>query len=72
MHSLNGNPLKKGIYLLMSWNKGNGKFYSKRDDISITIDRFNPDFFALQKTNFDKYNDKGFKGYNQIYVKRSF
>ena len=44
MHSMNGNPSKKGSYFLLTWNKGNGKFYNMRDNIAITIDRFKPDF----------------------------
>ena len=64
MHSMNGNPSKKGSYFLLTWNKGNGKFYNMRDNISITIDRFKPDFFAIQEANFEIGNDKGFVGYN--------
>ena len=64
MHSTNGNPSKKGSYFLMTWNKGNGKFCNMRDNIAITMDRFKPDFFAIQEANFEIGNDKGFIGYN--------
>ena len=47
MHSLNGNISKNGSYFLLNWNKGNSTYSNKKDDISITLDRYKPDFFAI-------------------------
>ena len=69
MKSINGNISNKGSYYFISWNKGNSKFTSKRDDISITLDRLSPDFFAIHEANFDNINDKGFQNYNLEYKK---
>ena len=57
MKSINGNISKNGTFFMMSWNKGNSKFSNKRDDISITLDRHLPNFFAIHEANFDINGD---------------
>ena len=51
-HTLNGNIMKKGTLTLLTWNKGNGTFKNKRDDILVTIERYRPDIFAIHEANF--------------------
>ena len=46
-HMLNGNIMKKGTLTLLTWNKGNGTFKNKRDDILLIIERYRPDIFAI-------------------------
>ena len=67
MHSLNGNISKNGSYFLLNWNKGNRTYSNKKYDISITLDRYKPDFFAIQEANYNILKDKGFSGYNLEY-----
>ena len=67
MHSLNGNISKNGSYFLLNWNKGNSTYSNKKDNISITLDRYKPDFFAIQEANYNTLKDKGFSGYNLEY-----
>ena len=67
MHTLNSNVSKNGLYFLLTWNKGNSLYSNKRDDIAITLDRYNPDFFAVHEANFNILKDRGFDGYNLEY-----
>merc|ERR1712240_272533 len=62
-HIQNGNIMKKGTFTLVTWNKGNGTFKNKRDDILLTIDRYRPDIFAIHEANFDLNSDRGFDNY---------
>ena len=62
-HMQNGNIMKKGTLTLITWNKGNGTFKNKRDDILVTIKRYRPDIFAIHEANFDLNGDRGFENY---------
>ena len=62
-HIKNGNIMKKGTFSLVTWNKGNGTFKNKRDDIMLTIERYRPDIFAIHEVNFDLKSDRGFENY---------
>ena len=52
---------------MITWNKGNSNFSNKRDDICITLDRFNPDIFSIHDANFLVDNDRNFKNYTIEY-----
>ena len=60
-HAVNGNISSGGTYKMITWNKGNGNFSNKRDDICITLDRFNPDIFSIHEANFSIDSDRNFK-----------
>ena len=62
-HMVNGNISSKGTYKLITWNKGNSIFSNKRDDILITLQRHNPDIFAIHEANYSIRNDTKIKGY---------
>ena len=49
---------------MFSWNKGNSHFSTKRDDILITLNRYNPDIFAIHEANFRRAIDGQIIGYN--------
>ena len=49
---------------MISWNKGNSNFSTKRDDILITINRYHPDIFAIHEANYSTKNDGQILGYN--------
>ena len=49
---------------MISWNKGNSNFSTKRDDILITINRYHPDIFAIHEANYSIKNDGQILGYN--------
>ena len=63
-HICNGNISKNGTYSMISWNKGNSNFSTKRDDILITINRYHPDIFAIHEANYSTKNDGQILGYN--------
>ena len=63
-HIINGNITKKGTLTLLTWNKGNGTFKNKRDDILLIIKRYRPDIFAIHEANFDLKGDMGFENYS--------
>ena len=52
---------------MISWNKGNSNFITKKDDILITINRYHPDIFALHEANYNPKNDGQIFGYNIEY-----
>ena len=60
----NGNVSKNGTFTMFSWNKGNSLFKTKRDDILITLNRYNPDIFAIHEANFRCKEDGQILGYN--------
>ena len=60
MHAPNGNISKNGSYFFNNWNKGNSTFSNKQNDIGTKIDRYKPDFFAIQEANYNILKDKGF------------
>ena len=66
-HIGNGNISGKGTYKFLSWNKGNSNFETKRDDILITLQRQNPDIFAIHEANYSILKDRKIKGYNIEY-----
>ena len=49
---------------MISWNKGNSNFSTKRDNILITINRYHPDIFAIHEANYSIKNDGQILGYN--------
>ena len=52
---------------MISWNKGNSNFTTKKDDILITINRYHRDIFALHEANYNIKNDGQILGYNTEY-----
>ena len=62
-HVINGNVSANGTYNLLSWNKGNSNFSTRRDDILITLDRLKPDIFSIHEANFSIKNDRKIIGY---------
>ena len=49
---------------MISWNKGNSNFRTKKDDILVTINRYKPDIFAIHEANYRSKNDGHIYGYN--------
>ena len=58
---------KKGSYKLLHWNKGNSDFKNKYDDICMTLDTNQPEFFSIQEANFNIKSNIKIKGYNIEY-----
>ena len=52
---------------MISWNKGNSNFKTKKNDILVTINRYQPDIFAIQEANYRSKNDGHIFGYNVEY-----
>ena len=52
---------------MMSWNTGKSKFCNKRDEILITLPRFNPDIFAIHEANYRAGSEGTIIGYNIEY-----
>ena len=56
-HMVNENLSGKGTYKFLTWNKGNSNFSNRRDDVLITLQRHNPDIFAIHEATYSIKND---------------
>merc|ERR1712240_970481 len=62
-HSLNGN-IKLTYIKIAHFNKGNGKFENKLDDIHYIIDTQKPLIFSISEANYCNLNKTIIDGYN--------
>ena len=46
--------IKEKVIPIIMWNKGNSQFATKKDEMELIIQKYNPSIFAILEANIDK------------------